>query len=91
MALAGNAAPPAGRATERDTARPRIDTTALNGEFTDSNAHTQRFQLQARVPLPGGSWLLVSRTVDFGGGPNGLQWRTIHTGSRFEPVPREGS
>jgi general secretion pathway protein K len=86
----GNAAPPAGRATERDTARAGIDTTALNGEFTDSNAQTQRFQLQARVPLSGGSWLLVSRTVDLGGGPNGLQWRTIHTDSRFEPVPREG-
>lgn len=82
---------PAGRAPERDTARAGIDTTALNGEFTDSNAQTQRFQLQARVPLPGGSWLLVSRTVDFSGGTNGLQWGTIHTDSRFEPVPHEGS
>ena len=87
----GNAAPLPGRATERDTARPRIDTTALNGEFTDSNAQTQRFQLQARVPLSGGSWLLVSRTVDFNGGRNGLQWRIIHTDARFEPAPTEGS
>lgn len=87
----GNAAPPAGRATEGDTARAGIDTTTLNSEFTDSNAQTQRFQLQARVPLSGGSWLLVSRTVDFSGGTNGLQWRTIHTDSRFEPVPRQGS
>jgi general secretion pathway protein K len=80
----GNAAPPAGRATEGDTARARFDTTTLNGEFTDNNAQTQRFQLQARVPLSGGSWLLVSSTVDFSGGRNGLQWRTIHTDARFE-------
>jgi general secretion pathway protein K len=87
----GTAAPLAGRATERETTRAGIDTTALNGEFTDSNAQTQRFQLEARVPTPGGSWLLVSRTVDFSGGPNGLQWRIIHTDARFEPAPIAGS
>ena len=86
----GSAVPPPGRATERDTPRAGIDTTAFNGEWTDSNAQTQRFQLQARVPLSGESWLLVSRTVDLGGGRNGLQWRTIHTDFRFEPVPGEG-
>lgn len=86
----GNAAPLAARAAERETARTRIDTTALNGEFTDSNAYTQRFQIQARVPLAGGPWLLVSHTVDLSAGRNGL-WRVIHTDARFEPVRTEGS
>jgi general secretion pathway protein K len=87
----GYAAPPAGRAMQRETARAGIDTTALISEFTDSNAQTQRFQLEARVPTPGGNWLLVSRTVDFSGGPNGLPWRIIHTDARFEPAQTAGS
>jgi general secretion pathway protein K len=91
MVLAsGSVAPIVGLATGRNTPGAATDTTRLNGEFTDTNAHTQRFQLQARVPLSSGSWLLVSRTVDLGGGPNGLQWRIIHTDVRFEPVPAEG-
>jgi general secretion pathway protein K len=84
---ADNAALFAGRPMERNAMRGGVDTTSLNGEFTDNNAQTQRFQLQARVPISGGSWLLVSRTVDFSGGTNGLQWRTIHTDARFEPAP----
>lgn len=80
----------AGRPMERNATRALTDTTALNGEFTDSNAQTPRFQLQARVPLANGSWLLVSRTVDFSGGRNGLPWRTIHADARFEPAPGEG-
>jgi general secretion pathway protein K len=81
----------AARPMERNATRAGMDTTSLNGEFIDSNAQTQRYQLQARVPLAGGSWLLVSRTVDFSGGNNGLQWRTIHADARFEPAPGEGS
>lgn len=91
LVLASGSVSPLSPATGRDSTATAIDTTGLHGDFTDSNAITQRFQLQARVPLPGGSWLLVSRTVDFGGGPNGLQWRTIHIDSRFEPVPGETS
>lgn len=86
---AGNPARAATIAAERDSGRVGIDTTALNGEFTDGNANTQRFHLQALVPLSAGPGLLVSRTVDFSGGVNGLQWRTIHTGYRFEPAPGE--
>jgi general secretion pathway protein K len=90
MVLASdNAAAAARIAAGRDSGRAGVDTTALNEEFTDTNANTQRFHLQARVPLPGGSWLLVSRTVDFSGARNGVQWRTIHTNFRFEPVPAE--
>lgn len=89
MVLAGGTAtPPAGHAMERG--RAGIDTTALNSEFTDNNAPTRRFRLEARVPLPSGSWLIVSRTVDFSGGLNGLQWRTNHTAFRFESVPLQG-
>jgi general secretion pathway protein K len=81
----------AARPMERNATRAGMDTTSLNGEFIDSNAQTQRYQLQARVPLAGGSWLLVSRTVDFSSGRNGLQWRITHTDARFEPVRTEGS
>lgn len=86
---AGNAAGAASIASQRQSGRPGIDTTSLNGEFIETNASTQRFNLQARVPLPGGSWLLVSRTVDFAGGAKGLHWRTIHGDYRFEPAPGE--
>lgn len=86
----GTATSPAGHAMERGSARTGIDPTTLNGEFTDNNASTRRFRLDARVPLPGGSWLIVSRTVDFSGSLSGLHWRTIHTDFRFESVPLQG-
>ena len=87
---AGNLTRAAGIAADRGRGRVGIDITALNGELIDSNASSPRYELQARVPLPGGSWLLVSRTVDFGGSRNGLPWRTINTGYRFE-APGERS
>jgi general secretion pathway protein K len=86
----GNAAKAAGIAADRESGRVGIDLTSLNGELTDSAASTPRFELQARVPLAGGSWLLVSRTVDFGASRNGVPWRTINTGYRFE-APGERS
>jgi general secretion pathway protein K len=90
MLAGGTATPPAGHAMERGSARDGIDPTALNGEFTDNNAPTRRFRLDARVPLSGGSWLIVSRTVDFSGSLSGLHWRTLHTNFRFESVPLQG-
>lgn len=79
----------AGIAAQQGAGQPGVDITALNGEFIDSNTYTQRFQLQARVPLPDGSWLMVSRTVDLSSGHNGLQWRVLHGDSRFEPAAAE--
>ena len=80
----GNAAKAAGIAADRESRRVGIDLTSLNRELTDSSANSPRYELQARVPLAGGSWLLVSRTVDFGASRNGLPWRTINTSYRFE-------
>lgn len=82
---AGNVARAAGIAVDRARGQPGIDTTSLNGEFTDTGGSSPRYELEARVPLPSGSWLLVSRTVDFGATGNGLPWRTINTAYRFEP------
>ena len=80
----GNTAAAARIAADRESGKLGIDTTSLNGEFTESNGGNQRLELQARVPLPGGRWLLVSRTVDLAGGRDGLPWKTIHSEYRFE-------
>lgn len=82
----GDGARAADAAARQRSQRPGVDITALNGEFIDTNAYTQRFQLQARVPLLDGSWLLVMRTVDMSGGEGSLQWRVIHGESRLEPA-----
>jgi hypothetical protein len=43
--------------------------------------------VQARVPLPDGAWLLVSRWVDMNGGKaDGLPWRVFHAENRLEPT-----
>jgi general secretion pathway protein K len=81
---AGNVSRAAGIAADRASGRPGIDTTSLDAAFTQGAGSSPRYELEARVPLPGGSWLLVSRTVDFGGSRNGLPWRTINTAYRFE-------
>ncbi|TWO67924.1 general secretion pathway protein GspK [Caenimonas sedimenti] len=63
-----------------------LDTTALPGEFVDLRSVGPRYHLQARVPLSGGAWLLVSRTVDFGAARHGVPWRVLHGDYRFEPA-----
>lgn len=87
----GNAGRASSIAADRDAGRPGIDTTTtLTSEYID-NAATQRFQLQARVPLSDGAALLVSRSVDLDDGAlDGLPWRTFHTEQRFEPAPAQG-
>jgi general secretion pathway protein K len=85
---AGDSATAARISSQRDEGRVGVDTTTLNGEFIDSNM-TQRFHLQARVQLSGGRWLLVSQTVDLGGGSGGMPWRTIHAEHALEPAVAE--
>ncbi len=80
----GNFGRAAALAAEREEGRPAIDTTALQADYTDGIAHTTRYLLQARVPLPGGSWLLVARTVDFAATRHGVPWRILHGEHRFE-------
>lgn len=73
----------------REAGQQGIDTTALEVGLTDS-ASVQRFRLEARVPLPDGAWLRVSRSVDLGGrSRDGLPWRTFYTQHGFEAVPRK--
>lgn len=84
--LAGGSAGVAARiAADRNAGLEGIDTTALETDFTD-NAAVQRFQIKARVPLPDGSWLWVSRSVDLGArGRDGMPWHTFHISYGFEP------
>lgn len=66
-------------------------TTTLNSEYVD-NAVSQRYRLQARVLLPDGTALLVSRSVDLSDDvKGGLPWRTFHTEQRLEPKPGRGN
>ena len=87
----GNAGRAGSIAADRDAGRTGIDTTTtLTSEYTD-NAATQRFKLQARVPLPDGASLLISRSVDLEDGvQDGLPWRTFHTEQRFESALGQG-
>ncbi len=80
----GNAARAASLMAERDAGRPGIDTTGLQADYLEGIAHTSRYLLQARVPLPGGAWLLVARTVDFAATRSGVPWRILHSEHRFE-------
>ena len=83
----GNVALAASIAAERSAGGSAIDTTTLTGDYIDSAA-TRRFQLQARVPLPDGGWVLVSRSVDLrAAAQGGLPWRTFRAEQRLEPRP----
>lgn len=79
-------------AASRDAGGVGTDTTTtLNSGYVD-NAVTQRFRLQARVPLQDGAALLVSRSVDLSDDvKGGLPWRTFHTEQRLEPKPGRGN
>ena len=79
-------------AASRDAGDIGTDTTTtLNSEYTDS-AVSQRFRLQARVLLPDGAALLVSRSVDLSDDvKGGLPWRTFQTEQRLEPKPGKGN
>ncbi len=83
---AGDREKAAAIAARRDEGGPGLDITALPAEFVDVSAVGPRYHLQARVPLPGGGWLLVSRTVDFAAARLGVPWRTLHGDYRIEPA-----
>jgi general secretion pathway protein K len=62
------------------------DTSALDSALVD-NAPSRRYLVQARVPLPDGAWLLVSRWVDMNSGKaDGLPWRVFHAENLLEPA-----
>jgi general secretion pathway protein K len=87
----GNAAVASRIASARDAGQEGIDTTALDAGLTD-NLSVRRYRIQARLPLPDGMWLRVSRSVELDvRGRGGLPWYTFHTQRGFEPSPRKSS
>lgn len=82
----GNAAVAMRIAADRHAGLEGIDTTALDASVID-NAIVRRFRVQARVPLPDGTWLRVSRTVDLTPRTRtGMPWHTFSSSHSFEPV-----
>ena len=81
----GDPARAASVAAGRDAGQAGDDTTTtLATEFTD-NATTRRFRLTARVPLPQGTAVLITRSIDMGdGAQDGLPWRTFHVEQRLD-------
>lgn len=84
----GNAAVAMRIAAEREAGAEGIDTTALEPAFLD-NSTVRRVRIQARVPMPDGVWLRVSRSIDFNArAKDGVPWHTFRTSSSVEPVIR---
>ena len=85
----GNAAAASKIAADREAGLEVIDTTALDATLIDSST-VRRFRLQARVPLPSGAGLLVSRSVDLiGRSSDGAPWQTFHSSYGMEPLHRK--
>jgi general secretion pathway protein K len=86
--LAGGDAQRAGSIAEnRASGQTGVDTTTtLTSAYVD-DAGTDRFELKARVLLPGGASISVARSVDMADGDaDGLPWRTYRTENKFVPV-----
>lgn len=82
----GNADTAARIAAQRDAGQEGIDTTRLEAGFIATTS-AQRFRIDARVPLPDGSWLHVVRGIDLGSqARESLPWRTFYTERWFEPA-----
>jgi general secretion pathway protein K len=87
----GNAGIAARIASDRSAGKEGIDTTSLDGGGGE-NTSTSRFRIEARVPLPSGGWLRVSRSVDLNArARDGLPWWTFHSEQGFEPVSSKNS
>ncbi|WP_284404904.1 type II secretion system protein GspK [Acidovorax sp. SUPP3434] len=87
----GNAAVAMRIVADRDAGAEGIDTTALEAAFLD-NSTVRRLRIQARVPMPDGVWLRVSRSIDFNArAKGGLPWQTFRASSGVEPVIRKNS
>ncbi|MBP6598447.1 MAG: general secretion pathway protein GspK [Giesbergeria sp.] len=72
-------------AADRQAGLQGIDTTVLDTTLIDSST-VRRFRLQARVPMPSGTGLLVSRSVDLTGrSRDGAPWQTFHSSYGMEP------
>lgn len=75
-------------AQERDQGAQGVDTTSLEASFV-AVSPSRRYRVSAMVPLPDGTHMRISRTVDLGfSSRDGLPWRTLHTERSFEPMSR---
>ena len=75
-------------ASDRDAGAESVDVTALNTAFTSANSSTNRYRLQARVPLADGAWLWQSRVIELNAQPKeGLPWKVYRTESHVEKNP----
>lgn len=84
IAGGGSTASVAGFIARRETETAGVDATMFDGSLLDT-AVTQRFQLQARVPLHGGSSSLLTCSVDLSGGArDGMPWRILFCGHQFQ-------
>lgn len=71
----------------RDAGATGIDISRLNRAHIEENSPTQRFRLQAQVPLNDGAWVLRVRTVDLSPRPQDDQpWRIFRVEQRIEPA-----
>lgn len=89
QAIAGSAstASVAGFIARRENDVAGLDTTMFDGSLVDTAA-TQRFQLQARVPLLSGSVSLVTCNVDLSvRSRDGMPWRIFYCGHQFKTNP----
>ena len=71
-------------AAARGSGRVGIDTTGLDAGFIDAGP-SSRFRLRARVPLPGGGFALVGRSVNLRASTRtGLPWTTFRQSRQIE-------
>ena len=74
-------------ATERDAGKVGVDTSSLNRAHVDDNASSQRFRMQARVPLADGASMTSTQVVDLVNRPqSNLPWRVFRSEHRLEVV-----
>ena len=74
-------------ATERDAGKVGVDTSSLNRAHVDDNASSQRFRMQARVPLADGASMTSTQVVDLVNRPqSNLPWRVFRSEHRLEAV-----
>ena len=86
----GSTASVAGFIARRESEAVGLDTTMFDGGLVDTAA-TQRFLLQARVLLVGGSLSRVTCSVELSArSQDGLPWRIFYCGHQFETNPGKG-
>jgi len=77
--------------SSRESGQVGVDTSALDGSLLD-NSTSRLIRVQARVPMADGSFVRVSRSVDFNArARDGAPWLTFRTSTDVEPVHRKNS